>query len=167
MKPGDIHETVASWTEDPEKAAAQLNVSVRSAGPQAVVDSGLFSWWSDLPPSLGGSGQAPSPTTLLLSALASCAVVFVRDTLAPQLGVRVDHIEATARCDTDYRGILGLGDVAPGLGRVELTIRVTSPDTEPSVRKLYELWEERSPVLLALTNGIAIDTRLTVQPPGQ
>ena len=151
MKPGDIHETVASWTEDPDKAAARLDVSVRSAGPQGVVDSGLFSWWSDLPPPLGGSGQAPSPTTLLLSALASCAVVFVRDTLAPQSGVRVDHIEATARCDTDYRGLLGLGGVGPGLERVQLTIRVTSPEGESSVRQLYDLWEERSPVLLALT----------------
>jgi hypothetical protein len=89
----------------------------------------------------------------------------VRDALAPQLDLRIDHIEATARCDTDYRRLLSIGGLAPGLERVELTIRVTSPEGEPSVRKLYDLWEERSPVLLALTNGLPVETRLTVQPP--
>jgi len=165
MKPENIHETIRALREEPERAAARLSVSVRSAGPQGVVESGLFSWWSDLPPSLGGSGQAPSPTTLLLSAIASCAVVFVRDTLAPQLGVRLDHVEATARCDTDYRGLLGLDGVATGLERVELSIEVTSPDPEAEVRKLLDVWKERSPVLLALTNGLAVDTTVSVRPP--
>lgn len=165
MKPGDIHETIASWTEEPERAAAHISVSVRSAGAQAVVDSALFSWWSDLPPSLGGSGQAPSPTTLLLSAIASCAVVFVHDTLAPQLGVSVEHVEATVRCDTDYRGLLGLGGVDPGLEGVELRIEVTSPDGEAAVRKLYDVWKERSPVLFALAKGLPIQTTLVVKSP--
>lgn len=165
MKPENIQETIRAFREEPERAAAKLSVSVRSAGPQGVVESGLFSWWSDLPPSLGGSGQAPSPTTLLLSAIASCAVVLVRDTLAPQLGVRLDHVEATARCDTDYRGLLGLDGAPAGLERVELSIEVTSPDPEAEVRKLLDVWKERSPVLLALTKGLAVDTTLSVRPP--
>ena len=53
-------------------------------------------------------------TALLLSALAGCAVVFVKDTLAPQLGVTVDAIEATAQCETDARGFLGMDSVRCG-----------------------------------------------------
>ena len=67
-----------------------------------------FTWRADLPPALGGTNQAPSPTALLLSALAGCAVVFVRDTLAPQLEDRVTSVEATVKCDTDGRGLLGM-----------------------------------------------------------
>jgi hypothetical protein len=59
-----------------------------------------------MPAPLGGTNEAPSPTALLLS-------VFIRDTLAPQLGVTVDAIEATAECETDARGLLGMDSVAP------------------------------------------------------
>ena len=51
------------------------------------MEHGSFSWRTDLPVPLGGTNEAPGPTALLLSALAGCAVVFIRDTLAPQLDV--------------------------------------------------------------------------------
>ena len=76
------------------------------------MEHGSFSWHTDMPLPLGGTNEAPSPTALLLSALAGCAVVFIRDTLAPQLGVTVDAIEATAQCETDARGLLGMDSVA-------------------------------------------------------
>jgi uncharacterized OsmC-like protein len=165
MKPAVIRETIESWTEEPGRALALLSVTARSAGAQAVVESGIFSWWSDLPRTLGGSAQAPSPSTLLLSALASSAVVLVRDTLAPQLGVAVESVEATARCDSDYRGLLSLDGVDPALGGVDLRIQVVSSDGEEAVAKLYRVWEERSPVFLALRKGLAIRTTLTVTAP--
>ncbi len=164
MKPEVIRETIESWTAEPDRARARLSATARSAGAQAVVESGIFSWWSDLPRALGGSGQAPSPSTLLLSAIASSAVVFVRDTLGPQLGVVIDRVEATARCDTDYRGLLALGGVDPALGEVDLAIEVVSPDGEAAVQRLYQAWEERSPIRLALTRGVAIRTSLAVTP---
>lgn len=165
MKPAVIKQTVESWTEEPEGALARLSVTARSAGAQAVLEAGIFSWWSDLPRSLGGSAQAPSPTTLLLSALASSAVIYVRDTLGPQLGVAIESVEATARCDTDYRGLLALGGVDPALGEVDLRIQVVSSDGERAVESLYRVWEERSPVFLALTRGLAIRTSIAVTRP--
>lgn len=59
-----------------------------------MLEAGSFSWRADLPPTLGGTNQAPSPTALLLGALAGCAVVFIRDTLSLQLGVPVERVEA-------------------------------------------------------------------------
>jgi hypothetical protein len=49
----------------------------------------------------------------LLGALAGCAVVFIRDTLGPQLGVQIDAVEATAQADADSRRLLGMDAVAP------------------------------------------------------
>ena len=42
------------------------------------MEHGSFSWRTDMPVSLGETNEAPSPTALLLSALAGCAVVFIR-----------------------------------------------------------------------------------------
>ena len=99
------------------------------------MEHGSFSWRTDMPVPLGGTNEAPSPTALLLSALAGCAVVFIRDTLAPQLGVTVDAIEATAQCDTDARGLLGMDSVAPDVGNVSLSIAIQSPEDENAVRR--------------------------------
>jgi hypothetical protein len=116
MKAETIEATVEAWTTEPDKAKGAPVVTARADDSQAVIEAGPFTWRADLPPPLGGSNQAPSPTALLLGALAGCAVVFVRDALGPQLGVRVDAVEATVRCETDARGLLGISGAAPDLG---------------------------------------------------
>ena len=117
---------------------------------QAVIQAGPFTWRADLPPGLGGTNEAPSPTALLLSALAGCAVVFVRDTLAPQLGVRVDAGDVTVRCETDARGLLGIDGAQPDLRKVSLDVTIQSPDGDTGVNKIAEVWQQRCPIYLAL-----------------
>jgi uncharacterized OsmC-like protein len=128
-----------------------------------VLEAGSFSWRADLPPAIGGTNQAPSPTALLLSALAGCAVVFIRDTLAPQLGIPVESVEATARCESDARGLLGMSGAAPDLQNIELAIQVTSSDGETGARRLYEAWQERCPIYLALVKATTVTTTLQVK----
>jgi uncharacterized OsmC-like protein len=93
--------------------------------------------------------------------LAGCAVVFIRDTLAPQLGVTVDAIEATAQCETDARGLLGMDSVAPDVRNVGLTIAIQSRKT----RMRFVGWQERCPVYLALTKALPVATSLDVKRP--
>ena len=150
MKTETIEATVAAWTEDPSKAAGAPTVSARADESQAVIEAGPFSWRADLPPALGGANEAPSPTALLLGALAGCAVVFVRDTLAPQLGVRVTAVEATVKCETDARGLLGMDGVDPALRNLTLDVSVASPDGDAAVAKIARVWQERCPIYLAL-----------------
>src|SRR5687768_7025764 len=95
MRSEIIEATIEAWTKAPEQARGAPVVTARADDSQAVIQAGPFTWRADLPPALGGTNEAPSPTALLLSALAGCAVVFIRDTLGPQLGVRVDAVEAT------------------------------------------------------------------------
>jgi uncharacterized OsmC-like protein len=125
------------------------------------MEHGSFSWRTDMPVPLGGTNEAPSPTALLLSALAGCAVVFIRDTLAPQLGVIVDAIEATAQCETDARGLLGMNGIAPDVRNVGLSITIRSPEDEHAVRRVYQAWQERCPVYLALTKALRWRRRST------
>src|SRR3712207_6382167 len=140
-----IRQTVSLFEEQPEKAKSKPTVKAHTDGSQAAMEAGPFSWNSDLPEPVGGSNQAPSPTALLLSALAGCAVVFIRDTLAPQLGVRVDAVEATAQCEADARGLLGMAGAEPDLKDIRLDIRVQSSDSDEEVQKVYEAWRGRCP----------------------
>src|SRR3712207_9585010 len=67
-------------------------------------------------------------TTLFrsLSVLAGCPVVFIRDTLAAQLGLHAGAVEAVAQCEVDSPGLLGMEGVAADLHKVQLTIRIQS-----------------------------------------
>jgi uncharacterized OsmC-like protein len=137
-------------------------VTARADRSQAVIEAGAFSWRADLPPSLGGSNQAPSPTLLLLSALAGCAVVFIRDTLGPLLNVPISDVRATARCRSDFRGLLGLDGALPDLGDIELSIEIASPD-ERGARSVFQAWSERCPVYLALTKPTKVATMIGIK----
>lgn len=161
MKTETIAASVESWTKEPEKALGAPVVTARAEESQAVIQAGAFTWRADLPPALGGKNEAPTPTALLLGALAGCAVVFVRDTLAPQLGIRVTAIEATSRCETDARGLLGIGDAEPDLRGMSLEVSIDSPDGEEAVATLAEVWQQRCPIYLALAKptDIAVSFR--------
>ena len=162
MKSEIIAETQRLWQAEPDKAMGRPAIKARSDGAQAVLEAGSFSWRADLPPTLGGTNQAPSPTALLLSALAGCAVVFIRDTLAPQLGVPVESVEATARCESDARGLLGMTGATPDLRNIDLAIQVTSAAGEAAARRLYDAWQERCPIYLALVKPTPVKTTLQV-----
>ncbi len=162
MKTETILSTIRLWKEQPEKAQVKPAVTARADESQAVIEAGSFSWRADLPLPLGGSNQAPSPTALLLSALAGCVVVFIRDTLGPLLNVRITDVRATARCRTDFRGLLGLDGALPDLEDIALDIQVSSPQDERDVLSVIQAWTERCPVYLALTKPMKVATTVEV-----
>ncbi|MCZ7554683.1 MAG: OsmC family protein [Anaerolineales bacterium] len=108
------------------------------ANGRARISSGPFNWEADLPPAIGGTNLAPSPTAYLLGALAGCGVAFLNDTLAPQYGVRIDGITAVARCATDLAGLVGLDGASPELLSIELDIEVSSPDGDDKTGPMFQ-----------------------------
>jgi len=150
MKTETIRTTIESWTEDPDSARGAPTVTANADESQAVIQAGPFTWRADLPTALGGTNEAPSPTALLLGALAACAVVFVRDTLAPQLGIKVTSVEATVKCETDARGLLGMNGAEPDLRNMSLDVKVESPHGDAAVKQIADVWQERCPIYLAL-----------------
>jgi uncharacterized OsmC-like protein len=163
MNPLTIQETERVWKEEPEKAKLKSTLTARSDGSQAVLECGPFSWRCDLPLPLGGNNTAPPPTALLLGALAGCAVVFIRDTIAPQLGVRVEAVQAVAECETDGRGLLGIGGAVSDFQNVQITVQIHSSDTPENVQKLYETWQQRCSIYSALTKPMSIKTSLEIK----
>ncbi|MBW3576927.1 MAG: OsmC family protein [Actinobacteria bacterium] len=154
-----INRTVEAWETDPEKARSTPTVTARSENGQAIIAAGPFTWRADLPEPLGGTNQAPSPTALLLGALAGCAVVFVRDTLGPQLGIPIDSVSATVRCDADARGLLGLDGAVPDLRGLDLQVAVATPAGEDGISEIARVWQQRCPIYLALNNPTEVAVR--------
>ncbi len=116
------------------------------------------------PAAVAGRRQSgPSPTALPLSALAACAVVFIRDTLGPLLNVPIAEVRATARCRSDFRGPVGLDRAAPDLEDVDLDVEITSPQEERDVRGVIQAWTERCPIYLALAKPMNVATNFTVK----
>lgn len=159
-----VHETVQLWKEHPEKALVKPRIEARADGQQAVVDAGSFNWRADLPVPLGGTNAAPSPTAALLGALASCAVVFIRDTLAPSLAVRVTDVRATAQCSADFRGLLAMDGIAPDLQNLQIDIELSTPDGEDAARRVFQAWLARCPIYLALVKPTEVRTNLLIHP---
>ena len=160
MTPDTIRETMRLWEQEPDKAKSKPTVKARADGSQAVLEAGPFTWRADLPQPLGGTNQAPSPTALLLSALAGCAVVFIRDTLAPQFGMRVDAVEATVQCEADARGLLGMAGAVPDLQNIRLDMQVQSPASESELQQLFQAWRERCPIYLALVKATNVSLNM-------
>jgi hypothetical protein len=82
--------------------------------------------------------------------------VFIRDTLGPQLGVSIESVEATASCEADSRGLLGMEGAEPDLGNIAIDIRVVSPDGEDGVNRVMVAWKERCPIYLSLIKPMAV-----------
>jgi len=145
-----LQESVNNFTENPEAGRTRPAVTGTLANGHVRLSAGPFNWDSDLPPAVGGGNQAPSPTAYLLGALAGCAVVFLNDTLAPEFGVELDAVTATARCSADLGGLLGIEGADPALADLALDIAISSQSNPESVDAMKAAWEARCPIYLAL-----------------
>jgi uncharacterized OsmC-like protein len=160
-----ISKTQQQWAAEPAKAKGRPTVTARSDRQQALLEAGSFSWKTDLPQSLGGTNQSASPTAMLLGALAGCAVVFIKDTLAPQLGVQIDAVQATVSCSSDARGLLGMEGALPDLCDMNIDLQIESPAGEASVQRVLDVWRQRCPVYLGLTKPMHINLTSRVVDP--
>jgi uncharacterized OsmC-like protein len=165
VNPEVISATIDRFSREPEAARSAPAVAARVVDGRAELSVGSFTWYADLPAALGGTNTAPSPTAYLLGALAGCAVAFIRDTLAPQLGIRVDDVRAVARCTADARGLLGMDGATPDLGSVEVEITVVSSEPKSRLDVLYQAWLERCPIYLALLKPTSVAARFTLAQP--
>src|ERR687895_707373 len=153
-----IKNTSQLWRAEPEKAKGRMAVTADFDGGAASFATGSFSWRADLPSALGGGDSAPSPTSLLLSSLAGCAVLFLRDILAPQLGVALRSVKAVASCESDDRGLLGIGGATP-----DLQVEIDSPSPQEKIDALIAVWKQRCPIYLALTLPQSVQVSLSLR----
>jgi uncharacterized OsmC-like protein len=165
MQPEIIHATEELYRANPDGARAKPAVRGRLVEGRAELSAGAYTWHSDLPPALGGTGSAPTPTQYLLGALAGCAVAFIHDTLAPQLSITVDDLTVVARCRADARGLLGMDGATPDLEGIEIEISVATSASAERLAALEEAWRDRCPIYLAVVKANRASVQLTQAEP--
>lgn len=165
MQPEIIHATEELYRSNPDGARTTPAVRGRLVEGRAELSAGAYTWHSDLPPALGGTGSAPTPTQYLLGALAGCAVAFIHDTLAPQMSITVDDLTVVARCRADARGLLGMDGAIPDLEEIEIEISVATSASAERLAALEEVWRERCPIYLAVVKANQASLRLAQAEP--
>ncbi|GJF02511.1 OsmC family protein [Pseudonocardia sp. D17] len=154
-----LTESVEKFTADPGTGRITPAVTATAANGHTRLSTGPFNFECDLPPAVGGGGTAPSPTAYLLGALAGCAVTFISSTLAPQFGVEIDELSATARCESSLAALLGVDGTDPELTGISIEITVSSQSPVDRVDAMRRAWTERCPVYLSLVRPMAVDVR--------
>jgi uncharacterized OsmC-like protein len=144
--------------------------SAHNAGPaadkpaSAVVERGLRcrvegpDGWrviTDMPPPVGGEASAPTAGWVLRAAWAACDATAIA-MRAAELGVELTTLEVTAESESDFRGLLGVGDdVAPGPARARIRVRIGAANADPEQLREIVSWADRhSPVGDALRRSI-------------
>jgi uncharacterized OsmC-like protein len=155
----ELDESIRTFTADPVSGRTRPTVTATLLNGHARMSAGPFNWEADLPASVGGGNQAPSPTAYLLGALGACAVAFVNDTLAAQFDVEISGISATVSCGADLGGLLGVPGTDPRLTDLALEVIVDSPSPRDRVAEVERAWRERCPIYLSLLEPT--DVKLT------
>jgi len=150
------HPEDARSTDSLAKAVLEdgLRVRVTGAGPESLV--------TDMVPSVGGGGSAPSPGWLLRAALASCVVTLIAMRSA-QLGLDARGVEVTVDSESDDRGILGIDPSVPaGPLSVRIAVRAASPGAEGSELRAAVDWAiDHCPVVDAVRRAVPVSVELT------
>src|SRR6266566_5035036 len=102
----NAHPDEARYTDSPATAVLESGLAVTVHGPQGM------SIHTDMPKSVGGTDQSPSPGWLLRAAQASCLATLVAMRAAQQ-GLEPGRIEVVVDSESDDRGILGIDDSVP------------------------------------------------------
>jgi len=131
-----------------------LRVKVEGANGEQIA--------TDMPPSVGGKGSAPSPGWLFRAALASCDATLIAMRAAAQ-GIQLSRLEVAVDSESDDRGILGIDEAVPaGPLRIRVRVRLASPDaSDAELRKIADWGERHCPVSDAARR--AIETIMQVE----
>jgi uncharacterized OsmC-like protein len=137
------------------KAEAQLsNVEGRS-----IVKARDHYLVVDAPPPLGGPNEAINPIEILLSALASCAVL-VSERVAHEMDMSLAHASATVEGQLDPRGVKG-EDVNPSLQVFRVNLQLDGP-TKEQAAQLVGAIKSRCPIYTTLERSAPIEMEVSL-----
>jgi uncharacterized OsmC-like protein len=154
------------YREDPDTAQIVIRVSSAPSDLDDPLHCAVtpevtpeVEWRSGAHEAVGGGGDVPCSTDLLLGALAACQEVTLR-MVAANLGVELASLTVTAEADWDARGTLAMGGAAPvGLKAVRCHTDVVVKDDGRGDRseRLLRSAEKYCVVLSTLRSGVPVD----------
>jgi uncharacterized OsmC-like protein len=153
-----------------DKVTARPSIGQRVYVSTATVEDGLTCRVrekehviiADLPPSMGGENQGPSPSALLRAAFSSCVAMGVK-MWAARLDVPLERIEVRVETGVDARGQFGVADsVTPGFESFRTNIEIVSSAHPDRISEIVETSLRFSPLINALRQAQTIETELRI-----
>jgi len=141
------HRSEARYTDSAATAILEDGLRVTVRGPDGATLT------TDMPTSIGGRGEWPSPGWLLRAAEASCLATLI-GMEAARAGVVLRSVEVVVDSESDDFGILGIDDSVPA-GPLEAKARIRI-ESDPSVNltALVARADRHCPVTDALRRAV-------------
>ena len=141
-----IEGTISYLKANPEKAfkkgtaataVLEKGLKVRTVGPENEVII------SNMPPTVGGEGSAPTPGWFMQAALATCNATGIAMKAARE-GIELNTLEVSIDTESDTRGIFGIQESIK-VGPLNMRTRVRIGAEGVSEEKLHEIvkWNEK------------------------
>ena len=89
----------------------------------------------DEPTERGGTNEGPSPTETALGALIGCTNV-IGHKCAKSLGIDIGHLNISASCDFDRRGVLLTEEIETPFTHIHLRIEADGPASQNDLQKV-------------------------------
>ena len=121
-------------------------------GLTCEIQEGNWKFVTDMPESVGGNAQGPTPGVLGRAAFGSClAIGYMMK--AAMMNIAVNALEVEVEADYDDGALLGTSNVAPGYLEVRYTVTIESDASEGHILKMIEDADEHSPYLDVFSRG--------------
>jgi uncharacterized OsmC-like protein len=149
------HPNEARYTDTAAAATIEETLRCHAVAPDGTAVK------SDMPPSVGGGGAAPSPGWLMRAALANCDATLIA-MRAAQMGIELTELEVIVDSESDDRGLLGMDDSVPAgpLG-MRTRVRIAADGaSEEDLREIVEWAEKHSPVADAIRRSVPMSTEV-------
>jgi len=147
------HQSEARYTDSAATAVLGDGLRVTVTGP------GGASLTTDVPKSVGGRGDSPSPGWFLRAAQASCLATLIGMESA-RSGVTLRRVEVVVDSESDDYGILGMDDSVPaGPITSHATVRIEA-DGSTDMRALVAVADQHCPVTDAVRRAVPWTTEL-------
>lgn len=89
----------------------------------------------DEPTERGGTNKGPTPTDTAIAALIGCTNV-IGNKCADSLGIDVGHLDITAVCDFDRRGVSLTEEISVPFSKIILTVTTNGTASEAELKNL-------------------------------
>ena len=151
------HPEEVRYTDSAASAVLDGGLRVTASGPDGAAIT------TDMPKSVGGEGEHPSPGWLLRASQASCLATLIAMRAAEQ-SIDVGRVEVVVDSESDDRGILGMDASVPAgplSSRARVTLKPRGSDRE-SLEALVHWADEHCPVQDAVRRAIPCTVELEV-----
>lgn len=121
-------------------------------GLTCEIQEGGWKFLADMPESVGGNAQAPTPGVYGRAALGSCLAIgyMMR---AAKMNIPVATLEVEVQADYDDGALLGTADVVPGYAEVRYIVTIESDAAEKDILKMLDDADHHSPYLDVFSRG--------------